>query len=427
MKVPPIYPHLISALDRYYGVSAASRTEPKTSSRAKRSRSTKELRILLSTFWKYPHDGGLSSYLTALKAGLQKRGHRVDIIHPECFDRDDYRSARRRAKEEVERFLRERYGRVNDHIVSNLESMLAYEVLVNERIGERNLGKYDVIHAQDRYTANVLGRLTQSSETPMFFTPHGLMTHKRVKLNVIPKDSDEEAYFLQVDRRAVEVADKVVMLSETFRPVLTSLGAESGKLETIYTGIEFKPGSKNPKDDRLVISCVSRLTPRKGHAILLEALHLIRDDLKHVRVNIVGDGEMRDELERLSSKLGLRRVEFLGHRDDVADILSSSDIYVLPTTSDTLPISVIEAMFAGKAIVSTRCGGIPELVQHQKTGLLAEPGNVKELADCLLQLVRDRRLVKQLGSSARDFARTHFTVEKMAAEIERVYRSVHTT
>ena len=416
MKLPPVYPHLVSALDRYYKGSAASNAEPKTS---RKSRSTKELRILLSTFWDYPHAGGLSNYLTALKAGLEKRGHRVDIIPPNRFDHDELRSVRRRARVEVERFLQDRYGRVNKHIVSNLESMLAYEALLSER----NLGKYDIFHAQDRYTANVLGRLNQSYGKPMFFTPHGLMTHKRVKLNVIEKDSDEEAYFLQVDRRAVEVADKVVMLSETFRPVLTSLGAQSGKLETIYTGIEFKPGSKKPKDDRLVISCVSRLTPRKGHTILLEALRLIRDDLKHVRVNIVGDGEMRDELERLSEKLGLRRVEFLGHRDDVADILSSSDIYVLPTTSDTLPISVIEAMFAGKAIVSTRCGGIPELLQHQKTGLLAEPGNVKELADCLLQLVRDRRLVKQLGRSAQDFARNHLTVEKMAAEIERVYRS----
>lgn len=421
-KLPPVYPHLVSALDRYYGVSAASWTETKTAPRARRSRSTKELRILLSTFWEYPHAGGLSSYLTALKVGLEKRGHRVDIIHPDRFDRDELRSVRRRARVEVERFLRDRYGRVNKHIVSNLESMLAYEALV---VSERDLGKYDIFHAQDRFTANALGRLNQSYGKPMFFTPHGLMTHKRVRLNVIKQGSDEEAYFSQVDRRAVEVADKVVMLSETFRPVLTSLGAESGKLETIYTGIEFKPGSKKPKDDRLVISCVSRLTPRKGHAILLQALRLIRDDLEHVRVNIVGDGEMRDELERLSSKLGLRRVSFLGHRDDVARILSSSDIYVLPTTSDTLPISVIEAMFAGKAIVSTRCGGIPELLQHQKTGLLAEPGNVKELADCLLQLVRDRRLVKQLGRSAQDFARTHLTAEKMAAEIERVYRSVH--
>ena len=421
MNVPAVYPHLVSALDQHYGVSKGLRNEAATTRRVGGSPSTKALRILLSTFWEYPHNGGLSNYLTALKAGLEKRGHRVEIAHPDRFDQDDLREMRARAKGEAERFLRDRYGQANAPIVSNLQNMLSYEAL----LGVKNLNKYDVFHAQDRFTANVLGRLNQSYNKPMFFTPHGPMTHKRVQLNLIKQGSDEEAYFLQVDRRAVEVADKVVMLSETFRPLLTSLGADAGKLETICTGIQFREGSGTPKDDQLVISCVSRLTPRKGHKVLLEALHLIRDDLRDVRVNIVGDGEMRGELERLSSKLDLRRVSFLGHRDDVADILSRSHVYVLPTTSDTLPIAVIEAMFAGKAIVSTRCGGIPELIQHQKTGLLAEPGNARDLADCLLPLVRDRRLVKELGRSAQEFARTHLTVDKMAAEVERVYRSVH--
>ena len=420
MNLPAIYPHLISALDRHYGISAPHKTEASLPrARSSRSRSTDKLRILLSTFWKYPTAGGLSSYLKSLKEGLEKRGHRVDIIHPERFDPHELRRARAHAKAEVDRFLRGRYGQVNAHIVSNLQSMLSYEAL----LGERDLGKYDVFHAQDRYTANALGRLNQSYKKPMFFTPHGFMNHKRLRLNLIKRGSEEDAYFSQVDRRAVEVAHKVVMLSEIFRPLLTSLGAADSKLETIYTGIEFRPGSGKPKDDRLVITCVSRLGPRKGHNILFEALHLLRHELAHVRVYIVGDGEMRGALERLSSKLRLRGVSFLGHRDDVASLLSKADIYVLPTTSDTLPISVIEAMFAGKAIISTRCGGIPELIRHQETGLLAEPGDVNQLAACLRQFLQDRHLIKQLGRNAREFAKNHLTSDKMAANIERVYQS----
>lgn len=422
MKVPPIYPHLISELDRHYGISAPYKAEPTSVPRARSSRGQGDkLRILLSTFWNYPTAGGLSSYLKALKEGLEKRGHRVDIIHPERFDRHELRDVRASAKVEIDRFLRGRYGQADAHIVSSLQSMLSYEALLSEK----DLGKYDIFHAQDRFTANALGRLNQSYKKPMFFTPHGFMTHKRLRLNLIKQGSAEEAYFCQVDRRAIEVANKVVMLSETFRPLLMSLGAADSKLETIYTGIEFSLGSGKPKDDRIVIACVSRLGPRKGHKILLEALHRIRNQLARVRVrvNIVGDGEMRGELERLASKLRLSDVEFLGHRDDVAGILSKSDIYVLPTTSDTLPISVIEAMFAGKAIVTTRCGGIPELVQHQATGLLAEPGDVTQLADCLLQLLQDRNLIKQLGRNAKQYANAHLTADKMAANIERVYQS----
>lgn len=419
MNVPAIYPHLLSALDRHYGVSGASNTEPPRAAGTRRSRSGKELRILLSTFWEYPTAGGLSTYLRSLKEGLEKRGHRVDILHPDRFDRDELSATRKRARIEVERFFRGRYPHVNAHIVSSLQYMLSYEALISER----DLGKYDVFHAQDRFTANVLGRLNQSYNKPLFFTPHGFMTQKRVRLNLIKQGSDDEAYFSQIDRGAVAAADKVVVLSETFRPLLTSLGADSSRLETIYTGIEFRLSSKKPKDDRLVIACVSRLGPRKGHAILLDALHQIRDQLSDVRVNIVGDGEMRGALERQASKLGLRRVSFLGHRSDIASILSRSHIYVLPTTSDTLPISIIEAMFAGKAIISTRCGGIPEILRHEETGLLAEPGNVKQLADCLLKLLRDRHLIKQLGRNAQQFAKQHLTADAMTKKIEHVYRS----
>ena len=421
MKTPPIYPHLLSALDRFHGVSGTRSAEPPNAPRTRRPRSTSNLRILLCTFWKYPTAaGGLSRYLTSLKAGLEARDHRVDIIHPERFDPDALREARERARTEIERLFRDRYKRVNGDIVSNLQFMLGYEALLSEK----DLGKYDILHAQDRFTANVLSRLNQSYNKPLFFTPHGPMTYERLRLNLIKKGSEEEAYYYQVDRKTVDAANKVIILSDAFRPVLADLGADGRKLETIYTGIDFDPGPGKPKEHRIVISCVSRLGPRKGHKLLLEALHQIKSELRHVRVNIVGDGEMKDELERLSSKLRLDdEVRFLGHRDDVERILSKSDIYVLPTTSDALPISVIEAMFAGNAVVTTRCGGIPEIIRHQETGLLTEPGNVNQLAACLLQLLKDQRLIKQLGRNAQEFAKTNLTVGKMASKIEHAYQS----
>ena len=418
MRAPPIYPHLLAELDRHYGRSQGPGASQ--SAHVRSGRPARELRILLTTFWKYPTAGGLSSYLKALKAGFEKRGHRVDILHPERFPIEAMQKSKRALKGEIERVLRERHGRANAHIVATLQSMLSYETL----LGERDLAKYDVFHAQDRFTANVMGRLNQSYKKPLFFTPHGFMTEKRLRLNLIPQGSDEAAFFMQIDRNAVEVSDKSIILSETFRPILTSLGVDSSKLETIHTGIEFRPRPDKTDPKRVVISCVSRLGPRKGHKVLLEALNLIRGHLEHVRVCIVGDGEARGDLEHQARQLDLRRVHFMGHRDDVENILSKSDIYVLPTTSDTLPISVIEAMFAGKAIVTTRVGGIPELIRDQETGLLAEPGNARQLADCLLRLLQDRDLRRQLGRNAQQYARDHLTADKMALKIENVYRSV---
>ena len=120
-----------------------------------------------------------------------------------------------------------------------------------------------------------------------------------------------------------------------------------------------------------MITCVSRLRPRKGHKYLFEALALIKKKLKNVDVWIVGDGEMREELEKQVKALGLSNVSFLGERNDIPKLLSQSDIFVLPTTSDTLPIAIIEAMFANKAIITTNLGGIPEIIQDHHSGLIA--------------------------------------------------------
>ena len=111
-----------------------------------------------------------------------------------------------------------------------------------------------------------------------------------------------------------------------------------------------------PKN-KIIIACIARLGPRKGHNHLLDALSRIPSDLlEHVEVLIAGDGEMRSALEEQARKLNLSMVSFLGKRDDVPAILNMTDIFVLPTINDSLPISIIEAMFSGSAIIATDCG-----------------------------------------------------------------------
>ena len=90
----------------------------------------------------------------------------------------------------------------------------------------------------------------------------------------------------------------------------------------------------------------------------MKLLPLLKSELKNVDVWIVGDGEMREELEEQVQALELTNISFLGERNDIPELLGQSDIFVLPTTSDTLPIAIIEAMFANKAIITTNLGGI---------------------------------------------------------------------
>jgi glycosyltransferase involved in cell wall biosynthesis len=251
------------------------------------------------------------------------------------------------------------------------------------------------------------------------------MTQNRLKFNLIEKGSVEEFYFSAIDRQAIKNASQLIILCDVFRPILKNLGAEENQMTTVYTGIDFDGGNFQKKSkksqSKTVITCVARLRPRKGHKYLFKALALIKDKLKNVEVRIVGDGEMRKTLKKQVSKLGLKNVSFLGSRKDVLKLLSESDIFVLPTTSDTLPISIIEAMFTNQAIITTNCGGIPEIIKDNYSGFIVEPADPKLLAEKLLLLLRKKSIRKELADNAQDFALQHLTVSNMVQKIEEIY------
>lgn len=416
------YPYLISAMDQYYGIIPSHKKQSGTKEAQTKPR--KKMRILLTTFWKYPAIGGLQKYLTMLKSGLEERGHHVDIMASTQFDRDKLIGLRKEIGKDNKRFYCDRYGCYSEKILDNDQHLYSYEMMLRDM----NLERYDIFHAQDRFTANILGALNEHYKKPLLFTPHGFMTHSKLKFNLIEKDSIEAAYFLALDRKAIESSSQVIILCEAFRPILKNLGAEDSKMTTVYTGINFRAENINKKaktvEDKMIITCISRLRPRKGHKYLFEALALLKNQLKNVDVWIVGDGVMREELENQVRALQLDNVFFLGSRTDIPELLGQSDIVVLPTTSDTLPISLIETMFAQRAIVTTNCGGIPELIQDYHTGLLVEPANVQQLAAKLLLLLHDSTLREKVAKNAREFAEKHLTVTNMVKKIEEVYRSL---
>jgi glycosyltransferase involved in cell wall biosynthesis len=196
-------------------------------------------------------------------------------------------------------------------------------------------------------------------------------------------------------------------------------------MTTLYTGIDFGGGNMEKKSNKkTIITCVSRLRPRKGHKYLFKALALIKDNLKNVEVRIVGDGEMRKKLVKQVRKLKLNNVTFLGSRDDVPKLLSESDIFVLPTTSDTMPIAIIEAMFSNQAILTTNCGGIPEIIKDNYSGFIVEPANPEELAKKLMLLLQQESIRKELAGNAHAFALQHLTVTNMVQKIEKIYQSL---
>lgn len=412
-------PYLIAATDEYYGFSPSFQ-ETKSLPNVNKTKN-KKLRILITTFWDYPVIGGLQNYIYALKKGLEKLGHTVDIIAPNQFPRSTLIQLEQRILVETKQFYIKRYGCINDSIVKQNVRLTSYEMMLRGM----NLEKYDIFHAQDRFTANILSRVNEHYKKPLLFTPHGFMTHRRIQFGQIEKGSVEAAYFLAMDKKAILSSNHLIILCEVFRPILKDLGLEESKMTTIYTGIDFSSEitefTKGAPQDKTVITCISRLRPRKGHKHLLEALSLIKRELEQVEVWIVGDGEMREQLESQANALELDNVFFLGARSDIPELLSQSDIFILPTTSDTLPIAIIEAMLAEKPIITTNCGGIPEIIQHNFSGLITEQKNAQELSDSISLLLKDSIFGKKLAQNAKAFADQYLTSTNMVKEIEKTY------
>ncbi|WP_299741264.1 glycosyltransferase family 4 protein [Rossellomorea sp. y25] len=433
------YPYLVSALDKYYGVKAKpitaktmdSGTDSKRKKKERKSKvktkklkgkrgGGKKLSILIATFWDYPHTGGLSNYITTLREGLRALGHKVDIIAPNHFSQIKAEKIREVVVPELKTFFKERYGTYTSKIIQSCRLLYIYEQMMQTV----KLEKYDILHAQDLFTANILGRFNEDLGKPLLFTPHGMFTFSRVKFNRIERGSEEEVYYKEIERKAIEYATHMVILSDSFRDPLSLLGAKSAKLTTVNTGIDFKSVARSETRGKIVISCIARLGPRKGHSDLLNALSRINGAIHGVEVQIVGDGEMREALEAQVQSLRLSNVHFLGKRDDVPSILSKTDIFVLPTINDNLPISIIEAMHSGAAILTTNCGGITEIIHHNETGIIVEPGNVNQLATQLKNLIGNEALRKKLGNNAYQYAKNHLTRQAMVDKIEEIYQDL---
>lgn len=421
------YPYIVERLDQYYGLKSSSSKKILSKEQSKKRNiskrgSKKKFSILIATFWSFPHVGGLSNYISALSKGLKSQGHKVDIISPNQFSTSKVKHFRESVTPNLKSFFTRRYGSYNERILNHKRLIYVYEKML-ETI---DLEKYDILHAQDLFTANILGRFNEGYGKPLFYTPHGMFTFNRLKFNIIKKGSVEEAYFKELESKAIEYASHIIVLSNSFREPLIKLGAKNRNITTVITGIDYPNNQRQEKEtppQKLTITCVARLGPRKGHNYLFEALSRLEKYTTSIEVLIVGDGQMREALEKQRMALGLSMVKFLGSRDDVPSILSKTDIFVLPTINDSLPLSIIEAMHSGTAVISTNCGGIPELIKHNKTGIIVEPGNSEQLAHALKFLITNKEARNKMSTNAKIFAEKHLTITSMIGRIEHLYNN----
>ena len=227
------------------------------------------------------------------------------------------------------------------------------------------------------------------------------------------------------------LASGLVAVSEETRRQAMEEGVRPEHVTVIINGVSPSLVSQSaalaarakllPAPDGFIIFNAARLVPEKGHRVLLRAAALVLAEFTDAVFVIAGDGPLRADLAELAAELGISdHVKLLGSRADVPELLSASDIFVLSSLTEGLPMALLEAMAAGKAVVSTDVGGIRAALDDGSCGLLVPPDNASALADALLRLLRDERLRAKLAQKARARVRDVYSLERMGADYLRL-------
>lgn len=234
----------------------------------------------------------------------------------------------------------------------------------------------------------------------------------------------------------LKLVNQVVAVSEHVREVAIHRGGvPRGRIETILNGIDVDSYATKQTDSRArirgelgldgddqLVGIVARLTPEKDHGTLLRAVARLRESDERVHLALVGDGELREELTRLSERLGIRaHTHFLGTRTDVPDVLSALDVFVLSSKIEGLGITLLEAMAAGVPVIGTAAGGIPEVIADGDTGRLTPVGDPHAMAEAVSWVLSHSDDAARMARRAATLVRERFGFGVMVARYETLY------
>lgn len=401
------------------------------------------MKILLAYGSYLPLVGGVWTYVNQLRRGLEERGHYVEVLahHPNL---DGYYLMKKGEFFEtghIEKgiytdlkqfFFKLGIPRVEDWIIRKEAVRYCFEISAFNL----DLTQYDIIHAQDVLTARALSRV-KPQNTPLICTINSSLLKEiflsDMEENPVIHKTLRFRYVSELEHLGPNSCDMNILPSQWLKDEMSHYSIHSD-LTVIPYGIDigdFQIKQKSdpniaPPSGKKVIACAARLVYEKGQLILLEALKELKETREDWVCWIIGDqyiwDNFREILETKTKNLNLQNdVLFLGNRQDVPSLLRKADIFVLPSLLENLPFAIIEAQIAGKPIISTDAGGIPEMIVHGKTGLLSPVNDSKQLFQNLKMVLEDVSLRENLAFNAKVFGLKAWSHEKMVDQTLDLY------
>jgi glycosyltransferase involved in cell wall biosynthesis len=231
------------------------------------------------------------------------------------------------------------------------------------------------------------------------------------------------------------LSDRIISSGEAIRQVLIAAGVSPEKIVSIPAGVDrarFHPGLSGERVrqelglDGLVVGMVAMFRHSKGHRVLLQAIPQVLTHEPGATFVWVGDGIEFEQLRGEVARAGLTsKVRLTGYREDVPSLLAAMDMVVLPSIkSDGVPQVLLQALAMRKPVVASAVGGIPEVIQHQRTGVLVPPNDPPALAAAVVQVLRQRAQAAEWAQAGSQFVETHYTLEHMIDRVAATYTSV---
>ena len=280
----------------------------------------------------------------------------------------------------------------------------------------------DLIHTHG-YKANFFGWVARRKlGIPVVATIH-IWSRRNVYLHLY---TILDQLILRWFDKAIGVSDEIVSSLRRARIAPERIDKVSNGIHVeMFEGAAPALADRIGKKDRVVVGMVSRLLPEKGVEYFVRAAQQVQAICPQAFFVLVGDGLEAPRLKALARELGIEdRVLFAGQRSDMPNVYASLDIFVLPSLNEGMPLVILEAMAAKRAVIATRIAGIPEIIQHEKTGLLIEPGQINPLRDSIVRLITDEGLRGRLADEGYARVRQFHSREAMSRSYLHLYQSL---
>lgn len=287
--------------------------------------------------------------------------------------------------------------------------------IVNQLVDIIKSEGYSIIHTHG-YKSDIIGVLVaRKAGIKCVVTPHGFENAKDFKLRA----------FIWLGCQAMKYADVVVPLSKALCQDALRIGVADSKVKYIQNGVDLseveaqrnKPNRLKSTGDAKRIGFVGQMISRKNIFDILDIFEQLADKYPNITLSLLGDGDQRVELEAYAKQLTHNdRIEFLGFRDDRLELLQSFDLFVMTSTLEGIPRCLMEATAMGIPVAAYNIAGIDQLIEHKKSGLLAELGNKSQLSGYWEQLLFDSELASQYANAATEYVYDHYSGQRMAQE-----------